>query len=174
MAQPLKTYRYCPDCGAPLSRGVKFGRDRAFCRYCHFIHFIDPKVAVGALVTDGDRVLLVRRGAIPRRGYWALPAGFMDADEDPEAAVAREILEETGVRARIGALRCVTTLGGWEQRHGLLLLYTAELEAEDAAAAGDDVTDAAWFSPQTIPWDALAFESTETVLREWAAIRNGP
>jgi 8-oxo-dGTP diphosphatase len=171
MTHSPRSYRFCPRCGAPLAEGLKFGRMRSHCRYCHFIHFADPKVAVGALVSDGERVLLVRRGAVPRLGFWALPAGFMDSDELPEEAAAREITEETGVQARIGELRRVTTLGGWEERRGLLLLYWAEA-TEGTIQAGDDVTEAAWFAAGEIPWDELAFESTAEFLAEWLAERS--
>lgn len=161
-------YTYCPQCGAPLAEGMKFGRPRRFCRYCGFIHFDDPKVAVAALVSDGARVLLVRRAAVPRIGYWALPAGYMDADELPEEAAAREIAEETGVTVRVVGLHGIAPLAGWAQRRGILLLYRAEPVAGVLAAA-DDVSAAAWFTADAIPWDELAFESTAQFLREWVS-----
>ncbi len=163
-------YIYCPQCGAPLAEGVKFGRTRRFCRYCGFIHFSDPKVAVAALVSDGQRVLLVRRAAIPRIGYWALPAGYMDADEEPEVALAREVAEETGVAIRVMGLHGVAPLGGWQERRGILLLYRAEPVAGEPLAA-DDVSEARWFTADEIPWDELAFDSTAAFLREWMAQR---
>ena len=89
-------YHYCPQCGAPLADAFLFGRTRRHCCYCGFTYFQDPKVAVAGLISDGARVLLVRRAAPPRIGFWALPAGYMDADELPEEAVVREIAEETG------------------------------------------------------------------------------
>lgn len=161
-----QNYRYCPHCSAPLAEGEKFGRMRRFCRYCGFIHFVEPKVAVAALVSDGERVLLVRRAAIPRIGYWALPAGYMDADELPEEALAREVGEETGVVLRITQLRGVAPLAGWRERRGILLLYRAEA-AGGALQPGDDVSDAAWFARDEIPWDELAFESTAEFVRAW-------
>jgi ADP-ribose pyrophosphatase YjhB (NUDIX family) len=162
-------YIFCPRCGAPLASGMAFGRPRKVCRYCGFIHFKDPKVAVAALVSTGERVLLVRRAVIPRSGFWALPAGYMDQDELPEEALAREVAEETGLTVQIGALHGVAPLGGWEERRGILLLYHAQL-AEGAAptpVAADDVSEARWFTAAEVPWDALAFESTEAFLREW-------
>ncbi len=167
-----RTYIYCPQCGAPLTDRVRFGRVRRACRYCGFIHFADPKVAVGALVTDGPRVLLVRRLAVPRIGFWALPAGYMDADELPEDALVREIAEETGIAVRPVELLGVAPLAGWAERRGILLLYRAEpVEAGDAAqaapAAGDDVSDVRWFEPDAIPWDEIAFDSTAETLRAW-------
>lgn len=165
---PNAPYDYCPRCGAPLAEGEKFGRLRRFCRYCGFIHFTDPKVAVAALVTDGRRVLLVRRLAIPRIGYWALPAGYMDADEDPETALVREVLEETGITVRVSAFDRVAPLAGWNQRRGILLLYrAAALEGE--AAGGDDVSDARWFEADEVPWEELAFDSTGDAVRTWIA-----
>jgi ADP-ribose pyrophosphatase YjhB (NUDIX family) len=161
-------YIFCPRCGAPLADRVKFGRVRRACRYCGFIHFADPKVAVAALVSNGDRVLLVRRAAVPRIGFWALPAGYMDADELPEEAVVREVSEETGLTIHILGLHGVAPLAGWAERRGVLLLYAAEPVAGEIAAA-DDVSEVAWFTREAIPWDELAFESTAQFLREWLA-----
>lgn len=171
------TYRFCPRCSAPLAEGEKFGRMRRYCRYCGFIHFVEPKVAVAAVVSDGQRVLLVRRNAIPRIGFWALPAGYMDADELPEEALVREIAEETGLAVRVLSLDGIAPLAGWANRRGVLLLYRAEPDTEDAApdaatnadlVAGDDVSEARWFNRAEIPWDELAFESTAEYVAKWA------
>jgi ADP-ribose pyrophosphatase YjhB (NUDIX family) len=162
----VEKYLYCPHCGAPLAEGIKFGRPRSFCRYCGFIHFHDPKVGVAALVTCGERVLLVRRGVIPGLGRWALPAGYMDADESPEEAVIREVAEETGITVRLLGLAGVMPLAGWDQRRGILLLFRAEPMA-GVLAAGDDASAARWFTRDDIPWGELAFESTARCLREW-------
>jgi ADP-ribose pyrophosphatase YjhB (NUDIX family) len=161
-------FPYCPRCGAPLAEGVRFGRTRRFCRYCGFIHFQDPKVAVGALVSDGRRVLLVRRAAAPRVGYWALPAGYMDGDELPEEALVREVAEETGLRIMVRDFLSVTPLAGWDEQRGLLLLYRAEPAGPlQALLAQDDVSEVGWFEPGEIPWDELAFESTAEFLHRW-------
>ena len=164
------TYTFCPRCGAPLAAGVRFGRMRQLCLYCGFIHFTDPKVAVAALISDGARVLLVRRAAIPRIGFWALPAGYMDADELPEEALVREIAEETGLLVRVAPpVHAIAPLAGWAERRGILLLYRAE-PVGGAMAAGDDVSEVRWFGREEIPWAELAFESTAEFLREWAAL----
>ena len=160
------SYRFCPRCSAPLAEGEKFGRARRYCRYCGFIHFVEPKVAVAAVVSDGENVLLVRRLAIPRIGYWALPAGYMDADELPEEALVREVAEETGVTVAVSDLQGVAPLAGWRERRGILLLYRATPIAGEPTA-GDDVSEARWFARDEIPWDELAFESTAEYLSRW-------
>jgi ADP-ribose pyrophosphatase YjhB (NUDIX family) len=140
-----------------------------FCRYCGFIHFQDPKVAVGALISDGRRVLLVRRAVVPRMGYWALPAGYMDGDELPEEALVREVVEETGLQVEVGDLQAVVPLDGWGEQRGLLLVYRAEpLDRLQDLSPQDDVSEVRWFEPDGIPWDELAFESTAEFLRRWS------
>jgi mutator protein MutT len=61
-----------------------------------------PVVGVGAVILDGDRVLLVRRGQAPLRGEWSLPGGAVELGETLEAALKREVLEETGLDVRVG------------------------------------------------------------------------
>jgi|YNPBryantNP2012_1023418.scaffolds.fasta_scaffold10138_3 8-oxo-dGTP diphosphatase len=170
MAEP---FTYCPRCAAPLADDFLFGRTRRHCRYCGFIQFQDPKVAVAGLISDGRRVLLVRRAAVPRIGFWALPAGYMDADEVPEEAVVREIEEETGIAVEVTGLQDIAALGGWDERRGILLIYRAR-PLGGALNACDDVSEARWFAADEIPWGELAFESTAQVLREWIASITSP
>jgi 8-oxo-dGTP diphosphatase len=61
-----------------------------------------PIVAVGAVIFDGRRVLLVQRGQEPLRGAWSLPGGAVEIGETLDAALAREVLEETGLSVEVG------------------------------------------------------------------------
>jgi ADP-ribose pyrophosphatase YjhB (NUDIX family) len=173
------TAKYCLNCGAPLAEGVRFGRTRKLCRYCGFVYFREPKVAVAALLSQDGCVLLVRRAAPPRLGFWALPAGYMDADELPEEALAREVAEETGLEVRVLGLHAVAPLAGWAERRGVLLVYRAALAdpalacVNDRLEAHDDVSEVRWFTAAEIPWDDLAFESTAQFLREWSTPPDG-
>ena len=63
-----------------------------------------PIVGVGAVIVDGDRVLLVRRANPPLQGEWSVPGGAVEIGETLEAAVAREVLEETGLRVEVGPI----------------------------------------------------------------------
>ena len=63
-----------------------------------------PILGVGGVLFDGERVLLVKRGAHPAKGYWSIPGGKLVVGETLAEAVEREMLEETGLRVRAGAL----------------------------------------------------------------------
>ncbi len=161
-------YRYCPRCAQALEITLLFGRQRAHCTACGFIQFQNPKVAVAVRLTDGARVALVQRAVIPQIGFWSLPAGFMDFDEQPPAAALRELYEETGVHGEVTKLLGIFPM---PQGGGIVITYAAALVGDGTIVAGDDVSDARWFTPATLP-DNLAFESTRTVLTHWAGSLN--
>jgi ADP-ribose pyrophosphatase YjhB (NUDIX family) len=154
--------RYCPHCGTSLENKVQFGRMRPGCPACGWIFFEDPKVAAVALIKEGNRVLLVRRANEPHRGLWTLPAGFVDAGEDPKAAAVRECLEETGLKIRITELFDV--LYGQEHPRGahIMIVYHGEIIGGDIQPA-DDVDAAAFFDVNDLP--ELAFDTTRKILR---------
>ena len=149
---------FCTACAAPLDSS---GR-HPVCTACGRTHFRDPKVGVGVVVhDDAGRLLLVRRGVGPGKGLWALPAGFVDAGEDPRLAAARETYEETGLAVEVGAVVDVYPTPG----HGgasFFLAFEARVVG-GVLAAGDDALDAGFFGAQELP--ALAFESTRDAAR---------
>ena len=146
--------RYCLACGGPTS--LEGGaRPVPRCTACGRWHFLDPKVGVGAVVRDdAGHLLLVQRAVPPGKGLWALPAGYVDAGEDPRDAAAREVREETGLDVRCGAVVDVYPGGGGAS---FFLAFEAELLGGTLAAA-DDALDAAFFPPDALP--ELAFDST--------------
>lgn len=148
----MEPHLHCPRCGGTL---VADGRAQR-CTSCDRLHHRDPKVGVGVVVRDDqDRLLLVQRRHDPGKGLWALPAGFVDADEDPRAAAARECLEETGLAVEVGDVVDVYAARGGAA--SFFLAFRARVTGGVLAAA-DDAVDARWFTRDTMP--ALAFDST--------------
>lgn len=141
-----------------------FGKPRPVCSGCGHIHFQDPKVAAAALVIQDNQVLLARRANEPSRGLWTLPAGFVDAGEDPAKAAQRECLEETGLTVRVHQL--VDVIAGREHPAGadIVIVYLAEV-IEGELQPGDDADQAQFFPAGNLP--PLAFKATHKALDHW-------
>lgn len=153
--------KFCPRCGSAVEYREKFGAVRPVCPACKYIHFPDPKVAAAVLVEKGSRVLLVRRTNEPFRGLWTLPAGFVNAGEDPADAAARECLEETGLTVRVTRVHDV--IAGREHERGADFVIVYQAEIIDGVMAADDDADAVeWFERGLLP--PLAFNATKKVL----------
>ncbi len=169
MLQP--NYRFCPLCGGPLEkRLLKAGEpERLVCRACGFVFYLDPKVAVIALVPLQGGVVMVRRGIEPGYGRWVIPGGFVDLGEPVEEAVVRETLEETHLNIRVNRLLNVYSYRG---RQTVVLAYLTEYVSGELAA-GDETLEARVFAPAEIPWDQIAFTSTRDALREYLGTVEG-
>ncbi len=109
-----------------------------------------PVVGVGVVCLRGGEVLLVRRSKPPRAGGWSLPGGRQKLGETVREAAARELAEETGVEANIGALLdvvdSITRDGdGGLQYHYTLVDFRADWISGEVLAGGD-AADARWFT----------------------------
>lgn len=141
-----------------------FGRLRPACPDCGHIHFEDPKVAVGVLVEKDGQVLLVRRAIVPGQGQWTLPAGFVDAGEDPRRAAERECREETGLDVRVGELLDVLYAREHPRGASIFIVFRGEITG-GVMDANDDVDQVGFFSPDALP--PLAFTTTTQILDRW-------
>ncbi len=141
-----------------------FGKVRPVCPACKRVHFIDPKVAVAVLLESDGKVLLTRRMNDPRRGLWVTPGGFVDADEDPQAAAVRECEEETGLKIEIVELLDVLSTPGFPNSASIVIFYRGRVIGGELRA-GDDADRVEWFGPDELP--EIAFESTKGVLERW-------
>ena len=157
--------RYCPRCAAELVQAVRFGRQRLTCPSCDWVYFADPKVAVAGLLIQDREVLLVQRVNDPFRGSWTLPAGFVDAGEDPRQALARECLEETGLIVEVTSL--LDVVAGAEHARGADILIVYRIQSTSGSlCAGDDAGQAAFFALDRLP--PLAFASTIKIIDQFA------
>jgi len=161
--------RFCMHCGQRLTSAVPEGdnKRRMVCLDCGFIHYLNPRPVAGVIpVRDDGHVLLTRRSIDPRSGYWVFPGGYMDVGETAEEAAIRETMEEAGLE--VGALELV---GVFTRPGPGVVVIVYEALARSEAEALHETSEVRWFAPDEIPWDDLAFDSTEWAMRTWAAKR---
>lgn len=160
-----ENYKFCPLCGGELeSRLIKAGEpERLVCRRCGFVFYIDPKLAVLALVPYQGGLVMVRRAIEPGYGLWVVPGGFVDVGERVEEAVVRETREETGLTVKVMRLLNVHS---YRHSRTVVLSYVTEYLSGELAA-GDEELEVRVFAPAEIPWNEIAFTSTRDALRQY-------
>jgi len=136
-----------------------------------------PRVAVGAVITHQNKVLLVLRGQPPAKDKWAIPGGSVNLGETLQAAAEREVFEETGLKVKAGEViygfdAILHDAEGRIQYHYVILDLRAEaLDPTQPLTPADDVYDAAWFNLTELDRpDLVISDTTRTLLRE---IMNG-
>lgn len=154
-------FKFCPLCGTSTKEKEVYGKVRVACPNCNWVHFEDPKVAAAVLIQQNGAVLLARRIFNPNKGDWTLPAGFVDARENPEVAAIREAFEETGLEVKITRLREI--ISGREHVRGadIVIVYEAEVIGGELQA-GDDADEVAFFPLDKLP--PIAFQATKKVI----------
>ncbi len=164
-----ESYKFCPLCGGNLTnRLIKAGEPlRLVCSVCGFVFYIDPKLAVLALVPYQGGLVMVRRSIEPGYGLWVVPGGFVDVGEEVEEAVVRETLEEAGLTVRV-----VRLLNVHSYRHSrtVVLSYITEYVSGELTA-GDEELEARVFTGAEIPWDSIAFSSTRDAVKEYLQLQ---
>jgi 8-oxo-dGTP diphosphatase len=167
-------FRFCPVCGGALeSRSLRDGDPaRLVCTACGFVFYLDPKLAVGTIITDEqNRVVLVKRAIDPGYGKWVFPGGYVDRGEEVRAAAVREAREETGLEIRLDRLINIYSYAG---RVPVIVVYSATMMG-GCLGCDDEGLEARFFEPETIPWEELAFRSTREALLEFLGLtRSSP
>ncbi|HVC57609.1 MAG TPA: NUDIX hydrolase [Stellaceae bacterium] len=146
----------------PNVRGVPEGdnRERMICADCGFILYDNPKIVVGSVARSGERTLLCRRSIAPRRGFWTLPAGYLELNESTSAGAQREAWEEAQAKIAIEGLLAIYDIPRISQ---VQLIYRARL-LDEAVAAGPESLEVALFAWDEIPWHDIAFPSVHWAL----------
>lgn len=162
-----RVMKFCSECAAPIE--IKIPADdnhaRHVCTQCGTIHYQNPKMVVGTLpVWDQDnelQILLCRRAIEPRRGFWTLPAGFMENQETSSEAAIRETQEEAGATIELYDLFSILNVPHVDQVH---LFYRARL-LNAQFEAGTESLEVKLFRESEIPWDEIAFATVSHTLR---------
>ena len=145
-------------------------RERRICDHCAFIDYINPRIVAGSVVRHDDRILLCRRDIEPARGFWTLPAGFMETGETVEEAARREAQEEACADIAIDAMLAVYSIPRIAQ---VQVMFLAHLETPDFAV-GPESQEVALFAWDEIPWKELAFPSVKWALNQFDQVRDTP
>ncbi len=150
---------------ADFVRSIPAGdnRERDICSTCGHVVYENPKVVVGAVVAEDGRVLLCRRAIEPRRGFWTLPAGYLELDETTAEGARREAMEEAGADI---ALDGVLALYDVSRIGQVQVLYRASF-ATPGIRAGEESLEVRMFAWEEIPWDAIAFPTVRWALQAW-------
>lgn len=156
---------FCPVCGGRLRHELLKENEppRLRCPDCGFILYQDPKVVACTVVEMPEGIVLLKRGINPRKGKWVIPGGYVERGEKVEHAALRETEEECGIRCEINGLLGIYSYTGIIP---VVIVYAAR-PVSGKLSARDETIEAALFSRGNIPWDDLAFESTEKALRDY-------
>jgi ADP-ribose pyrophosphatase YjhB (NUDIX family) len=160
---------FCCHCGNRTTVKIPPGDhlSRRVCPACHEVHYENPRLILGCVPEHEGRILICRRAIEPRRGYWTVPAGFMENGETLEAAAARECYEEALATVAIGSLLALVNIPGAHQVH---VFFRARLTSS-AFGVGEESLEAKMVDAADIPWEEIAFPSTRFALEHYLADR---
>ena len=144
---PLRQFRYCPQCGARLT---DVAAPPLRCGSCGWMFYPHPELGVNVVVPWEGRIVLVRRGIEPYKGSWALPGGFVTYGEEPAAAAVREMREETGLDIVVESLVTATLVRDDPRALLLVPAYLGRVTG-GTLRAGDDAAEARAFPAGELP-----------------------
>ncbi len=146
----MPEHRYCFECGAVLQNRMIENRAREKCSFCGWVFYAQLKVGAGAILEKGGRILLTRRAVSPWQGDWNLPAGYVEADEDPARAAERETLEETGLKVMAKHLIDAYYFDDDPRGNGIFLVYACDI-VKGVLRNNFESSEYRFFAPNEIP-----------------------
>lgn len=135
-------------------------RERLVCEACGFINYQNPKIVAGAVVVEDGKVLLCRRAIEPRRGYWTIPAGYMELGETVQEGAIREAQEEALADIALDGLLGIYSI----PRIGQVQLIFAAHLASPGFGIGEESMEVAFFEWDAIPREEIAFPTVHWAL----------
>ena len=141
---------YCFQCGTQLEIRVRDNREREICPACDWVYYAQLKVGAAVLIEQDNKLLLLKRNHEPWKGTWMVPAGYVEADENPKDAAIREVREETGLEVEIGDLHQVYYFDDDPRGNGMSFVYKAE-KIIGEIKLNSESSDAKYFRWEEIP-----------------------
>jgi ADP-ribose pyrophosphatase YjhB (NUDIX family) len=153
---------YCSHCAAPLEYRIPSDDNlpRYICPACGMIHYENPKIVVGCIPEWQDRVLMCLRDIEPRKGFWTLPAGFLENGETVMDGARRETYEETGAAVESVAPYLMFDIVHIGQ---IYVMFRCRL-AEPRFHTTPESAQVQLFREDEVPWEAIAFTVIEQTL----------
>ncbi len=152
---------YCHRCGEILGEAIVAGALRPKCGSCGAVVFLDPKLAVVVIASQGPEILMVKRDIEPMMGRWSFPSGYVDRGEVVEDAAVREVREETNVNVSLDGLLGVYSREGAPV---VLVAYAASIVG-GSPSAGDEAQAVKLFPADDLP--PLPFPSDPEIIADW-------
>jgi ADP-ribose pyrophosphatase YjhB (NUDIX family) len=148
-------------------------RERLICADCGHVDYQNPKVVVGTVVASDGKILMCRRAIEPRRGFWTLPAGYLELGETLEEGAAREAMEEANARISIDGILGVFNVARIGQ---VQVIFRGRFAGpgKPRFSAGPESQEVALFEWDRIPWNDIAFPTVLWALQAWDLRRTGP
>lgn len=139
-------------------------RERRVCQTCGYIDYVNPRIVTGVVAHAGGRILLCRRAIEPRKGFWTLPAGFLELGESVEDGAKREAREEAMAELEIETMLAVYSIPRIGQ---VQIFFRAKLLNEPAP--GPESLEVMLVEWDDVPWTELAFPSVKWSLDAYRA-----
>jgi len=147
--------KFCPRCAAELEERESRSHRRLICTNCSYIFYMAPAAVTCVLAEQDGKLLFVLRKYEPGKGMWCLPAGFLEAGEQPDASAAREVKEETGLDVEITGIYDTWATDEDPRTPVVSIAFTARITGGELAA-GDDAAEAVFFDMDDLP-EPIAF-----------------
>lgn len=161
--------KFCPDCGSKTSLKTTDNAQRYICQNdgCNYIHWNNPIPVVAALVKHDDNYLIARNTQWPK-GIFSLITGYLEAGEEIEKAILREVKEELNLEGRI-----VNYLGHhmFSEKNQIILAF--EVEASGKLKTNHELAETKYLSKSELgEYNFQPLYITEKVIQQWLVIHN--
>ena len=154
-------YKFCPNCKSALIRKEVDGVNRLACENCGFIFWNNPVPVVSVIILRDNKILMLKRGNEPFKGWWVLPGGNMNVEETPEKSIKRETKEETGLNTELRSLIGVYRIDDDPRGINIDIIYKADGFGEIKLSSED--TEYKFFDVNNLP-DKIAYKHRSAII----------